>query len=229
MLFIRAVQPLNSNVFKVALQGVFSERHNPGQYLELYNGEQWLPYSIANVISGDGVAEFHIKRTGGTSTELLFNILMKESYIEASEPKGECKWLPGDASPLILISAGTGFAQMKSIIDAVLSFDQERPVHLWWAGKKREDLYMERSMSALSKIYNNFKFFPVVEESTDKLFGGANQRLDDALREGIESIPGADAFVAGSPSMVSNIKSVLENFPFFDGGFFSDMIIKKKC
>ena len=45
--------------------------------------------------------------------------------------------------PIVFVASGTGFAPIKSLIEEALHQGVQRPMVLYWGGRKRADLYRE--------------------------------------------------------------------------------------
>lgn len=143
---VTAVEDLTPDVFRVRLEGrAEAMAHEPGQYLELkLDDETWVPFSIANAHEGDGSLELHIQHWPQRENSERMRALVKEAHhLTLRLPGGDCVLDSESQRPLLLIAAGTGFAQMKAIVEASLHEAPERPIALWWAARERRELYLE--------------------------------------------------------------------------------------
>ncbi|MFD2192141.1 NAD(P)H-flavin reductase [Pistricoccus aurantiacus] len=207
---ITDVEELSQDVFRVHLQGrAQALAHAPGQYLELALDEDtWVPFSIANANRGDGTLELHIQHWPERSNSARLKEMMRHATrLTLRLPGGECVLEPDSRRPLLLIAAGTGFAQMKAILEAALAADSERPVDLWWAVRERRDLYLETLPREWAARYANFHFHVAVEADIENDFDApgvtAHQgRIDQALVRNLTDLSQHDVFISGSPGMV---------------------------
>ncbi|RKR04426.1 CDP-4-dehydro-6-deoxyglucose reductase [Kushneria sinocarnis] len=222
---IETIETLGADVHRVFLrtdQPVVT--HAPGQYLELDSGRAWLPFSIASAPRSDGLIELHVQYVAASeNSQTLFERLRVGEMIDARLPGGECSFELGDPRPLLLIAAGTGFAQMKSIIEAALAHDPGHDIHLWWAGREREELYLESLVRRWVDEYPNVRFTPVVELPGEEDFDGVVERIDRALHERVGSTREASIFIAGSPGMVYAVVDTLEALEPLTERVFSDV------
>ncbi len=113
---VTAVEDLNPDVFKVTLAGrAEAMQHAPGQYLELMLDEAtWVPFSIASADRGDGTLELQIQHwPERNNSQRLRQLLQVANQLTVRLPSGDCVLDTQSERPLLLIAAGTGFAQMK--------------------------------------------------------------------------------------------------------------------
>ncbi|MCM5704136.1 NAD(P)H-flavin reductase [Larsenimonas salina] len=222
---VEAVETLSEVVYRVFLKGESAAvAHAPGQYLELEQEGDWLPFSIANHHQGDGELELHIQYAPeNPRSKRLFERLFAHEAFQVRLPSGESVLDLDDDRPLMLIAAGTGFAQMKAIIEAALAHHPDRPVHLWWAGKTREDLYLESLPRRWSTEYPNVTFTPVIEAPSETDFDGMIERVDRALHARVTSTREASIFISGSPGMVYAVVDTLDAIEPLTERVFSDV------
>ncbi|WP_084388103.1 hypothetical protein [Kushneria phosphatilytica] len=112
---------------------------------------------------------------------------------------------------------------MKSIIEAALAHDPDHDIHLWWAGRRRDELYLESLARQWVETYPNVRFTPVVELPGEEDFDGVVERIDRALHERVGSTREANIFIAGSPGMVYAVVDTLEALEPLTERVFSDV------
>ncbi|MDN3521367.1 NAD(P)H-flavin reductase [Halomonas ramblicola] len=225
------VEDLTPDVFRVLLEGrPEAVAHAPGQYLELkLDDATWVPFSIANAHGGDGVIELHIQHwPERENSARLRELIQVAERLTLRLPGGDCVLDPDSTRPLLLVAAGTGFAQMKAIVEAALHEDPEREIDLWWAAREHRDLYLEWLAREWAERYPSFRFHVVTEvlpkESVEGLRVQAHQgRIDQALASGLEDVSGHDVYVSGSPGMVYACVDVLASLGLAPSRTFSDV------
>lgn len=228
---VTAVEDLNPDVFRVHLEGrAESMAHDPGQYLELELDEDtWVPFSIANAHAGDGLIEMHIQHWPERSNSARLRELMQHAaQLTLRLPGGDCVLDPDSERPLLLIAAGTGFAQMKAIVEAALHADPERRIALWWAARERRDLYLERLAREWAERHQGVTFHGVSEQTMDADFDaerviGHRGRIDEALAEHLDDVSAHDVYLSGSPGMVYACVDVLASLGLKPSRVFSDV------
>lgn len=225
------VENLTPDVFRVTLQGrAEAIAHAPGQYLELKLDETtWVPFSIANAQRGDGTVELHIQHwPERRNSARLREILQKARRLTLRMPSGNCVLDPYGTRPLLLIAAGTGFAQMKAIVEAALSADPERAISLWWAARERRDLYLEWLPREWAAEYPGLHFHVVSEVAPEASLEGEGVsghlgRIDTALASTLSDIADYDVYLSGSPGMVYACVDVLASLDLNPSRIFSDV------
>lgn len=213
---VETVEDLTPDVFRVVLEGrPEAIVHAPGQYLELeVDDGTWVPFSIACAENGQGRLELHIQHWPERShSARLREILTHRARLSVRLPHGDC-FLPLNRSePLLLIAAGTGFAQLKAIVEAALAEAPARQISIWWAVRERRDLYAESLAREWAVAHPNVDFHAVVEmpetefESRSGIIWHAG-RIDEVLAAefgsstGPQTLVGFEIYLAGSPGMV---------------------------
>ncbi|TVM07735.1 NAD(P)H-flavin reductase [Vreelandella aquamarina] len=208
---VTEVEDLNPDVFGVTLQGrAEAMRHAPGQYLELGLDEQtWVPFSIASAERGDGRLELHIQHwPERDNSARLRELLQVANQLTIRLPGGDCVLDPDSQRPLLLVAAGTGFSQMKAIIEAVLEHQPEREISLWWAAREHRDLYLEPLACQWALEHDNIHFHAVTEMPLQEGMTSSERihhhqgRIDQVLANADLSPQDYDIYLSGSPGMV---------------------------
>ncbi|WP_447956391.1 FAD-binding oxidoreductase [Vreelandella sp. EE7] len=238
---ITDIKELSSDVLGVTLKGdPQAINHLPGQYLELkLDDTTWVPFSIASHGRGDGVIELHIQhRPERDNSVRLRELLTLSGELTIRMPGGESVLDSQSHRPLLLIAAGTGFAQMKAIVEAVLEEQPARPVFIWWAAREHRDLYAEYLASEWAARFDNVHFHAVTELELDQPLADSPRiahyqgRITDVLERAlptlaIEGTPVAvgecDVYLSGSPGMVYACVDVLEAHGAVPDRLYSDV------
>lgn len=228
---VNEVEDLTPDVFRVRLEGrVEAVAHAPGQYLELkLDDDTWVPFSIANAHAGDGAIELHIQHwPERENSARLREMIAVAERLTLRLPGGDCVLDPISRRPLLLIAAGTGFAQMKAVVEAALQIDPERRIDLWWAARERRDLYLERLPCEWAAEHINLHFHAVSELVPEESFIGERVsghlgRVDRVLARELDDISGYDVYLSGSPGMVYACVDVLASLGLDASRVFSDV------
>ncbi|MCB8890462.1 NAD(P)H-flavin reductase [Vreelandella malpeensis] len=235
------VVDLSPSVLGVTLKGdPAAIDHLPGQYLELaLDSHTWVPFSIASHRRGDGVIELHIQhRPERENSARLRRLLTLSGELDVRLPGGECVLDMTSTRPLLLIAAGTGFAQMKAIVEAVLEAQPRRGVFIWWAAREHDDLYAEQLASDWAARFDNVHFHAVTELELARPLAESPRiahhqgRIDDVLERALPTlgfddarvaVAECDVYLSGSPGMVYACVDVLEAHGVSAQRLFSDV------
>ncbi|GAB2730110.1 FAD-binding oxidoreductase [Halomonas garicola] len=229
---VTEVEDLNPDVFGVTLEGrAEALAHAPGQYLELELDEStWVPFSIASGNRDDGRLELHVQHWPERSNSARLRELLRETgQLTVRLPGGDCVLEENSTRPLLLIAAGTGFAQMKALIEAALARHPERRIDLWWAAREHRELYLEPLATHWAQTYPQFTFHAVTEfPLAEPLAEGERLihhqgRIDEALEAADLDPVECDIYLSGSPGMVYACLDILEDKGIDEARVFSDV------
>ena len=156
---VNSISKPSDDVAILKLQLPAAERFQflAGQYLEfLLKDGQRRAYSIANAPEQEGPLELHIRHLpGGLFTDFVFGAVtpaLKEKDILRFEgPLGSFFLREDSKKPIIFVAAGTGFAPIKSIIEQMQAKKIQRPIYLYWGGRRPSDLYLNDLCQAWEK------------------------------------------------------------------------------
>ncbi len=117
--------------------------HRAGQYLSLCSPRQpqvWRPYSIANAPRPDGSLELHVRRVpGGLLSNTLVNDVLPGERVRIGAALGDCVLGPDPDLPLLAVAGGTGWAQIKALVEEAAGLG--RPTTLVLAARDEADQY----------------------------------------------------------------------------------------
>lgn len=216
---VTEVENLSPDVFGVTLTGrAEAMQHAPGQYLELkLDDTTWVPFSIASADRSDGVIELHIQHwPERDNSARLRELLQVANQLTLRLPGGECVLDRESERPLLLIAAGTGFSQMKAIVESVLHEQPEREISLWWAAREHRDLYLEQLASQWAQTHANVCFHAVTESPLEEPLAAGERiahhlgRIDQVLKSADITPDTHDVYISGSPNMVYACLDVLD-------------------
>ena len=188
--------PMNENMMFVA-----------GQHIEflLPDGLR-RTYSIASKPSVDGVTalELHIRHVpGGAFTGGILPGLKERALLKFEGPMGGFH-LRDNNRPAILLASGTGFAPIKSMLEAAFERGTNRPLTLYWGARARQDLYMADLPRAWEAAHPNFRFIPVLSEPTEACaWTGRIGLVHQAVLADFPDLSGHEVYACGAPVMVA--------------------------
>ncbi|QWE12165.1 CDP-6-deoxy-delta-3,4-glucoseen reductase [Polynucleobacter sp. AP-Titi-500A-B4] len=181
-----------------------------GQYLEfLLKDGQRRAYSIANAPEQEGPLELHIRHLpGGLFTDFVFAAVtpaLKEKDILRFEgPLGSFFLREDSQKPIIFVAAGTGFAPIKSIVEQMQAKKIDRPVELYWGGRRPNDLYLNDLCRTWEQTIPNFKYIPVISDGTpEDAWRGRTGFVHQAVIDDHPSLKDFQVYACGAPVMVN--------------------------
>lgn len=206
----------------------------PGQYLSI------------NLPTRDGPAYFSIaSRPGLRSIELhiqadphlesareivqyLQTQLEQKSCVSLSLPFGEACLHEVPSKDLILMAAGTGFSQMKSIIEHLQFIGYKNSISLYWAVRKDEDMYLKVLAETWAQEFSNFHFKPIIADITDIQGTDHHNQMSDAVLSDHLDLANSLVFVSGSPKLVFSAMDALTESGLPEAQFHSDVLAYTK-
>ena len=208
----------------------------PGQYLLLHvqdergNTEQ-IPYSIANAPSSMGNAdprliELHIANHSDNA-ERVVKFLQQAVIARVTLPMGDCfitpRFMRAHADqPLLLIAAGSGFSQIKSLLEAALAINPNQEIHLYWSNKQSDGFYLAELPLALAQQHPNLHYHPIIEQHSDGWNGRAGW-IYQVISEDFSDLSQVQVFACGSPNMVYGTLDQLAPLGLSQTNMYSDV------
>lgn len=180
-------------------------RYLAGQYIDvLIEGGKRRAFSIANAPNEEGTLELHIRHVpGGLFTDKVFATLEEKSILRVRAPLGTF-YLRDDDRPLIFVGGGTGFAPLKGIIETALARGCDRPIHLFWGVRAKEDLYLPELPASWATECGNLQFTPVLSEPKDEDdWQGETGFVHEAVAAHYSDLSGFAVYMGGPPVMIN--------------------------
>jgi len=175
-----------------------------GQFIEflLKDGSR-RSFSMANAPHDAELLQLHVRHVaGGQFTDHVFGKMKERDILRFEGPLGTFFLREDSARPLVFVASGTGFAPIKSIIEAAVNKGLTRPMTLYWGARRPKDLYM----NALAESWaarGLLKYVPVVSEALPE--DGWNGRSGFVHRAVMADFPDLSAhqvYACGVPVMV---------------------------
>ncbi len=209
---VNTINKPSSDVAILKLQLPASERFQflAGQYLEfLLKDGQRRAYSIANAPDQEGPLELHIRHLpGGLFTDFVFSTkepaLKEKDILRFEGPLGSFFLREDSKKPIIFVAAGTGFAPIKSIIEQMRTKKIQRPIALYWGGRRPSDLYMNALCEAWAKDLSDFQYIPVISDAVpEDGWSGRSGFVHQAVMADHPDLKDFQIYACGAPVMVN--------------------------
>ncbi len=217
-------------VLQLQLPATETFKFYAGQYVELIlkDGKR-RSYSMANPPHSAAALELHIRHLpGGLFTDHVFGVgatQMKEREILRIEgPLGSFFLREDSDLPIVMLASGTGFAPIKSIIEHMVHQGINRPVTLYWGGRRPADLYMHALAQSWAATIPNFTYVPVVSDAlAEDAWTGRTGFVHKAVMEDFPDLAGHQVYACGAPIVVDSARrEFVAHCKLPDDAFFAD-------
>ncbi len=221
------VQSISHDVYQVQLQLPYRRElsFHAGQYLSVVlPGTDPCYFSIA---SSPLVAtlELHIQATPDwVSAQRVIDAIKSGNAVTLEVPHGQACLAAVPEKPLLLVAAGTGFAQMKSIVDYLRTTSFSESVRLFWGVRRQHDMYLRGLAQQWQEQWSQFTFVPVVGDDEDNDWGGHHDQLVRAVLAADVDWRHVQVMASGSPAMVYTLMDALVDAGLPVGDFYSDVL-----
>jgi CDP-4-dehydro-6-deoxyglucose reductase len=212
---VTVIQRPTSDVALLTLQLPATEtfRFHAGQYIEviLKDGKR-RSYSMANAPHAAGTLELHIRHlSGGLFTDHVFGAgatAMKEREILRLEGPFGSFFLREDSQlPIVMLASGTGFAPIKSIVEHMVHENINRPITLYWGGRRPSDLYMNDLVEQWANTIPGFKYVPVISDALpEDGWAGRTGFVHRAVMQDFPDLSGHQVYACGAPIVVDSAR-----------------------
>ncbi|WP_122210114.1 CDP-6-deoxy-delta-3,4-glucoseen reductase [Pseudomonas viridiflava] len=192
---------VGGDVWRVGLRAPAGKppRYHAGQYLmiERENGEK-SAFSIASAPYRGRDLELHVLVREDSARNLIEQ-LQRNAMAKVELPFGDTHLAELPDGPLVLIAAGTGMAQMSSLIEHCRAKGFDHPVHLYWGARRPDDFYEIAHWDEWAQLPNLF-----LHKVVSDLCGweGRCGMLHEAVCEDIKDLSAVHVYGSGSPAMI---------------------------
>lgn len=192
---------LGGDVFRLRLNAPAGKvpRYHAGQYLLLQrDGDDYAAFSLASAPQRGRELELHVLARDEATLGLIAQ-LRSSGLVRVKMPFGDTHLAELPDGPLVLIAAGTGMAQMNSLIEHCRVSGFAHPVHLYWGARRPEDFYALEHWPQWQQMPNLF-LHQVVSDQCG--WQGRCGLLHEAVREDFTDLGALHVYASGSPAMV---------------------------
>lgn len=208
---VAKLDKVTDDVMIMSLQLPANERlqYRAGQYIEfILRDNKRRSYSMANAPHLSEQITLHIRHLpGGTFTDHVFNTMKERDILRFEGPLGTFFLREGSDKPMVLLASGTGFAPIKAVIEQVIHSKTERPMVLYWGGRRPKDLYMHALCEEWARTLPNFKYIPVISDALpEDQWHGRTGFVHRAVMEDLPDLSNYQVYACGAPVMVDSAK-----------------------
>ena len=222
-----SIDPLSADIFRVKLLSPAGKMPEffAGQYLQLLiPGLDSAFFSIANA-PGTREIELHIQvHSDQQSAVTILNYLRDNSVVKAMLPMGQCHLASVPDADVVLIAAGTGFSQMKSLVEFLLGQGYTQAITLYWGVRQPSEMYLRQWAENWAANTPQLTFVPVSADNQDNEWPGHHAELVREVLLRNHNWHNSLVFVSGSPTMVYTALDALTPKGLPVQQFFSDVL-----
>lgn len=177
-----------------------------GQYVDILLKEgRRRSFSLANAPHADDFLQLHVRQVpGGQFTGQVFDTMKERDLLRLRGPYGSFFMREDAGKPMLLVAGGTGFAPIKAIVEHAIAEECTRPMHIYWGGRCRADLYLLALAESWSVQHPHIDFTPVLSDSPEAEHWPGRRGLVHAVAMADHPrLADYQAYVCGSPAMVT--------------------------
>jgi CDP-4-dehydro-6-deoxyglucose reductase len=183
--------------------------YRAGQYIEfLLPGGKRRSYSMASAPALDKPISLHIRHmAGGLFTEQVFGTMKERDILRFEGPHGTFFLREDSDKPIVLLASGTGFAPVKALVEHLQDLQSERPIRLYWGGRRPQDLYMNALCEQWASSMPNLTYIPVVSDALpEDQWNGRTGFVHRAVINDLPDLSGHQVYACGAPIVVDSAK-----------------------
>ncbi|MGE5128716.1 MAG: CDP-6-deoxy-delta-3,4-glucoseen reductase [Sphingomonadaceae bacterium] len=180
-----------------------------GQYIEflLRDGSR-RSFSMANAPHDDELIQLHVRHVaGGQFTDHVFGKMKERDILRFEGPHGTFFLREDSAKPIVFVASGTGFAPIKAVIEHAFYEGIDRPMTLYWGGRRPKDLYMSALAEKWAAEHPNFRYVPVISDVLpDDGWQGRTGFVHLAVMQDFPDLSAYQVYACGVPVMVDSAR-----------------------
>jgi CDP-4-dehydro-6-deoxyglucose reductase len=180
-----------------------------GQYIEfLLKGGGRRSFSMGNAPHDDELIQLHVRRVaGGQFTEHVFDKMKERDILRFEGPLGTFFLREDSDKPIVFVASGTGFAPIKSIVEAALKKGVARPMVLYWGGRRPKDLYLNDLALKWAAEHPGLRYVPVVSHALpEDAWSGRTGFVHRAVMDDFPDLSRHQVYACGVPIMVDSAR-----------------------
>ncbi len=217
---VSGMERLAPDVIKLKLQLPATEklRYLAGQYIEIIMRDGTRrPYSMGCAPHLAEQIELHVRHMpGGKFTDSLFGVstpaIKERDILRFEGPLGTFFLREDSAKPIVLLASGTGFAPIKAVIEQAFMKALNRPMSLYWGGRRPQDLYMHPLCLQWAAEHPGFTYVPVISDALpEDAWGGRSGFVHQAVMADFPDLSAYQVYACGAPIVVESAQKDFVN------------------
>lgn len=202
----------------------------PGQYVQIQtrpydNVRESVSraYSISSLPSDKHAIELIIRLVpGGICTTFMHQHVREGDVLTFHGPFGDF-YLRDGADELLFIAGGSGLAPIKSMILDAIEKGLDKKMTFFFGAVAKKDLYYVDLFEQLAAEHDNFTYIPALSapEPGDE-WEGETGLITEVVKRYVTDAHSKQAYLCGSPGMISACLNVLKGIGFTEDSIFYD-------
>lgn len=184
-----------------------------GQYIEfLLKDGRRRSYSMASAPHEEGPLELHLRHMpGGAFTDQVFGAttpaLKVRDILRFEGPLGSFFLREDSTKPMVFLASGTGYAPIKAMLKHMAFRNIDRPVRIYWGGRRPQDLYDLAWIQGQVAERANWQFIPVVSDALpEDGWTGRTGFVHHAVMSDLPDLSGWQVYACGAPIVVDSAR-----------------------
>ncbi len=208
---VQKLERVTDDVILLSLKLPANERLQflAGQYVEflLKDGSR-RSFSMGNAPHDDEFVQLHVRHVpGGQFTDHVFGKMKERDILRFEGPHGTFFLREDSAKPIVFVASGTGFAPIKAILEHAFNKGIDRPMTLYWGGRRPKDLYLNELAAKWASEHSNFRYVPVISDALpEDAWAGRTGFVHRAVMQDFPDLSGHQVYACGVPIMVDSAK-----------------------
>lgn len=178
----------------------------PGQYIDvLLRDGRRRSFSLATAPHDDELLELQVRHIeGGEFSEQVFHSMQEKALLRIEGPYGTFHIREEDDRPILMIAGSTGIAPLLSMLAHLIHTDDQRPVHLFWGVRSRQDLYMHEQLQAWERTHGPLRYTPCLSEpQPEDEWEGRIGLVHNMLLQDYPDLSEYAVYMSGPPAMIA--------------------------
>jgi CDP-4-dehydro-6-deoxyglucose reductase, E3 len=220
-------------VLKLQLPAAEKLLYLAGQYVEIIMRDGTRrPYSMGCAPHLAEQVELHVRHMpGGKFTDSLFAVttpaIKERDILRFEGPLGTFFLREDSTKPIVLLASGTGFAPIKAVIEHAFMKAIERPITLYWGGRRPHDLYMHQLCLQWAAEHHGFTYVPVISDALpEDAWSGRTGFVHKAVMADFSDLSAHQVYACGAPIVIDSAqKEFVEHCRLPSEEFFADSFV----
>jgi CDP-4-dehydro-6-deoxyglucose reductase len=160
-------------------------------------------------------------------TDHVFVAMKMREIWQIDMPFGSFYLREDSDAPMVILCSGTGFAPIQAMVADSVARGIKRPIHLYWGGRRRGDVYRADKAQAWADAHSHIRFTPVLSDATDAdAWSGRTGLVHQAVLQDHPNLSAMQVYACGAPVMVEAARRdfvALAHLP--EAQFFADSFL----